>query len=86
MDLILMPGNVDVSVLTLRMEKSDKVHMYLQSATFDICFMNMKTCIAIFARNTGNSYILRFLHNFNSYKLTIYFFQNLENIPFLPIC
>ena len=80
MDLILMPGNVDVSVLTLRMEKSDKVHMYLQSATFDICFMNMKTCIAIFARNTGNSDILRFLHNFNSYKLTIYFFFKISKI------
>ena len=65
--------------------KSDKVHMYLQAANVDACFMNMKTCIAIFARNTGNSDILRFLHNFNSYKLIIFCFQNLENIPFLPI-
>ena len=60
--------------MTLRMEKSDKIHMYLQAANLDICFMNMKTCIAIFARNTPNSDILPFLHNCNSYKPTIFCF------------
>lgn len=49
--------------------------MYLQAANVDVCFMNMKTCIATFARNTGNSDILRFYTILTAINLPYLFFK-----------
>ena len=71
--------------MTLRMEKSDKIHMYLQAANLDICFMNMKICIAIFARNTPNSDILPFLHKNDALLQGPFFMQHIYLAEFLKI-